>query len=53
MDLPFNTASIEFQSLWNVNNDHSHLVLRYEGTGYTSGSYPGSQFQIHIINMHT
>ena len=40
--LPFNTASIEFQSLWNVDDNRSHLVLRYEGTGYTSGSYPGS-----------
>jgi hypothetical protein len=38
--LPFNTASIEFQSLWNVNNDHSHLVLRYEGTGYHYSPIP-------------
>ena len=34
--LPFNTASIEFQSLWNVDGDRSHLVLRYEGTGYNT-----------------
>ncbi len=36
--LPFNTSSIEFQSLWNIDGTRSHLVLRYEGTGYTSGS---------------
>jgi hypothetical protein len=31
------------QSLWNVNGDHSHLVLRYTGSGYISSSlYPGS-----------
>jgi hypothetical protein len=40
--LPFNTSSIEFQSLWNIDGTRSHLVLRYEGTGYTSGSYAGS-----------
>jgi hypothetical protein len=40
--LPFNTSSIEFQSLWNVDGARSHLVLRYEGTGYISGSYAGS-----------
>jgi hypothetical protein len=34
--LPFNTASIEFQSLWNVDDTRSHLVLRYEGTGYNT-----------------
>jgi len=30
------------QSLWNVDGNVSHLVLRYEGTGYASGSYSGS-----------
>ena len=40
--LPFNTSSISYQSLWNVNGASSHLVLRYEGTGYTTGSYSGS-----------
>jgi hypothetical protein len=56
-DLPFNTASIEFQSLWNVNNDHSHLVLRYEGTGYnthpqTSNNPLGSPFSGSVVDPY-
>jgi hypothetical protein len=55
--LPFNTASIEFQSLWNVNNDHSHLVLRYEGTGYnthpqTSNNPLGSPFSGSVVDPY-
>ena len=30
------------QSLWNKDGSTTHLVLRYEGTGYISGSYSGS-----------
>ena len=40
--LPFNTASIDFQSLWQVDTDKVYLTLRYDGTGYISGSYSGS-----------
>jgi len=34
--LPFDSASIAHQSLWNVNGTNLHLVLRYEGTGYNT-----------------
>jgi hypothetical protein len=30
------------QSLWNLDNVTSHLLLKYTGSGYTSGSYSGS-----------
>jgi hypothetical protein len=39
--LPFNTASVASQSLWSTENG-VNLVLRYTGSGYTSGSYSGS-----------
>jgi len=39
--LPYNTASIATQILWQTNNGVS-LQLRYTGSGYTSGSYSGS-----------
>jgi len=41
-ELPFDTASIDFQSLWQLDNDKVYLTLRYDGTGYISGSYSGS-----------
>jgi len=41
--LPFDTASIEYQSLWQLDTEKTYLTLRYEGTGYVSSSlYPGS-----------
>jgi hypothetical protein len=41
--LPFDSASVAYQSLWNKDGSTSHLVLRYEGTGYVSSSlYSGS-----------
>jgi hypothetical protein len=39
--LPFNTGSVLSQSLWSTDNG-VNLVLRYTGSGYTSGSYSGS-----------
>jgi hypothetical protein len=39
--LPYNTASISTQSLWTLDVGTS-LVLKYTGSGYTSGSYSGS-----------
>jgi hypothetical protein len=39
--LPQNTASIASQSLWGTDNNVK-LVLKYTGSGYTSGSYSGS-----------
>jgi hypothetical protein len=39
--LPQNTASIASQSLWGTDNNIK-LVLKYTGSGYTSGSYSGS-----------
>lgn len=39
--LPYNTASIASQSLWET-NENVKLVLKYTGSGYTSGSYLGS-----------
>jgi len=39
--LPQNTASIASQSLWETSNNVK-LVLKYTGSGYTSGSYSGS-----------
>ena len=39
--LPQNTASIASQSLWETNG-LMKLVLKYTGSGYTSGSYSGS-----------
>jgi hypothetical protein len=55
--LPFNTASIEFQSLWNVDDTRSHLVLRYEGTGYntnppTSNNPLGSPFSGSVVDPY-
>ncbi len=40
--LPFDTASIDYQTLWQVDNNRVYLTLRYDGTGYVSGSYSGS-----------
>jgi hypothetical protein len=34
--LPFNSASVAYQSLWHKDGSTSHLVLRYEGTGYNT-----------------
>ena len=39
--LPYNTSSLASQSLWET-NQNVRLVLRYTGSGYTSGSYLGS-----------
>ena len=39
--LPQNTASVATQSLWQTNQNVS-LILKYTGSGYTSGSYSGS-----------
>ena len=39
--LPYNTASIATQSLWTLDVGTS-LILKYTGSGYTSGSYSGS-----------
>jgi hypothetical protein len=39
--LPQNTASIASQSLWET-DQNVKLVLKYTGSGYTSGSYSGS-----------
>jgi hypothetical protein len=39
--LPQNTASIASQSLWETDT-FVKLVLKYTGSGYTSGSYSGS-----------
>ena len=39
--LPFNTGSVLSQSLWSTDNG-VNLVLRYTGSGYTSGSYSGA-----------
>ena len=39
--LPYNTASIASQSLWET-NENVKLILKYTGSGYTSGSYSGS-----------
>ena len=39
--LPYNTASIASQSLWST-DENIKLILRYTGSGYTSGSYSGS-----------
>jgi len=39
--LPYNTASIASQSLWET-DQNVKLILRYTGSGYTSGSYSGS-----------
>ena len=44
--LPQNTASIASQSLWETDTSVK-LVLKYTGSGYTSGSYSGS-----IINPY-
>jgi hypothetical protein len=40
--LPFDTSSIDYQTLWQIDSDRVYLTLRYEGTGYISGSYQGS-----------
>jgi len=34
--LPFDTSSIQYQNLWQVDNDKMYLTLRYEGTGYNT-----------------
>ena len=39
--LPQNTASVTTQSLWQTDQNIS-LILKYTGSGYTSGSYSGS-----------
>jgi hypothetical protein len=39
--LPYNTASIASQSLWETDQNIS-LILKYTGSGYISGSYSGS-----------
>ena len=39
--LPQNTASVATQSLWQTDQNVS-LILKYTGSGYTSGSYSGS-----------
>lgn len=39
--LPQNTASVVSQSLWET-DQNVKLVLKYTGSGYTSGSYSGS-----------
>ena len=39
--LPFNTGSVLSQSLWSTDNG-VNLILRYTGSGYTSGSYSGA-----------
>ena len=39
--LPQNTASVTTQSLWQTDQNVS-LILKYTGSGYTSGSYLGS-----------
>lgn len=37
------TTNIPYsQSLWSKQSDTAHIVLRYTGPGYTSGSYSGS-----------
>jgi len=40
--LPFDTASINYQSLWQIDDNRVYLTLRYDGTGYVSSSYSGS-----------
>jgi len=39
--LPQNTSSVSSQSLWET-DQNVKLVLKYTGSGYTSGSYSGS-----------
>jgi hypothetical protein len=39
--LPQNTSSVATQSLWQTEQNVS-LILKYTGSGYTSGSYSGS-----------
>ena len=34
--LPFDTSSIDYQTLWQIDNDRVYLTLRYEGTGYNT-----------------
>lgn len=40
------------QSLWNLDNFTSHLLLKYTGSGYTSGSYLGSSIDPYYQYAH-
>ena len=40
------------QSLWNLDNITSHLLLKYTGSGYTSGSYLGSNIDPYYQYAH-
>jgi len=40
------------QSLWNLDNVTSHLLLKYTGSGYTSASYSGSSIDPYYQYAH-